>query len=864
MSKQPDSDTRQPPTPIESNAKSSWRGGQHNSIKRRVIRLVLIPGIVAVVLWLVASGYLVTSGFYDREVASSVRQVSIPAVTGLSSIERERRWSIAYLNEPSLGMHTLQDQRKLTDERVAALRHVAPSALRFAPSSIKTRWKTLTGYLDQLAVIRSAIDSGKTSRVHVYDFYNGLLSAATDLFDTQAREVPDVTATQGGLTATEIFRVSDMMSRAGSIGAGAFGGHQLSTDEYVDFVNLVGAYHSQLTDIAPHLRPEAQKQYQDLVSSSAWKGLVATENLLISDGRWSAGKSHGLSMNAGTWDSLATAVSDSLIQMTITQADEVAAQAFSTGSNKLWTALAGSLIALVIAIAAIVWAVRQSQVLVDRALSVRLAQLGRDAATAVNQRLPDMMDRLRRHERVDPAVELSGRDYGDDEIGQLADVLNTSLQVAVGAAVDEASARTAGITMLMGVARRPQRPLQHGLQIIEKLEGKIGDETVLAELFDVNHQLAQTRRFLENLVILAGGQTGRRFHKPIQVRRVLLAAIAETRQYQRITVRRTANVTLVGSAVAGTTHLLAELLDNSLAFSPPESEVWVGCSQTAKGVVIEIEDAGVGMKPEDLERANELLATAPTPDVTALKDGSQIGLWVVAELAKRGGIQVSLRTSAYGGLLAIVLLPDRVIADEPESASPKTAYSLATLTASGSDTLLGLSSPTAVATLPNTPLSTAGDAGHEPHTTAPTGTGPVAATNGFSWPTQRTRSGEGRLNDRAGGMMTDNQPRITGGDTPRLESLPSRGGSTTLPEPPPASRPPLPARHPQEHLAPELRDEVGGTPVESTEPARSPEETRARFTRYQQGWRAGAQTAATDNINDEGETGRRDGSDVAE
>ena len=112
--------------------------------------------------------------------------------------------------------------------------------------------------------------------------------------------------------------------------------------------------------------------------------------------------------------------------------------------------------------------------------------------------------------------------------------------------------------------------------------------------------------------------------------------------------------------------------------------------------------------------------------------------------------------------------------------------------------------------------------------------------------------------------MTDNQPRITGGDTPRLESLPSRGGSTTLPEPPPASRPPLPARHPQEHLAPELRDEVGGTPVESTEPARSPEETRARFTRYQQGWRAGAQTAATDNINDEGETGRRDGSDVAE
>lgn len=844
----------------------SLRGGQQNSIKRRVIRLVLIPSVVAVVLWLVASGYLVFTGFYDREVASSVRQVSIPAVNGLSSIERERRLSIVYLNEPALGQRSLQDQRALTDKLVSSLRAVAPSALRFAPNSISTRWNSLTGYLDQLPQIRSTVDSGKATQARVYEFYDALLTAAADLFDTQAREVPDVTATQGGISATEVFRASDMMSRAGSIMVGAFGAEKLSTNDYLQFVSLVNSYHAALSDVAPHFWPQAQQQYQELIASSAWKELTAAENSLIAHGKWSHGVPHPLPVTPARWESLTTAVSDSLIQLTITQADQVSAQAFDTGSSQLWTALAGSLIALVIAIAAILWAIRQSQVLVDNALSVRLVQLGRDAAAAVNQRLPEMLDRLRRHERVDPAVELTGQDYGDDEIGQLADVLNTSLQVAVGAAVEEASARAAGITMLMGVARRPQRPLQHGLQIIEKLEGKIGDETILAELFDVNHQLAQTRRFLENLVILAGGQTGRRFHRPIQVRRVLLAAVAETRQYQRITVRRTANVTLVGSAVAGTTHLLAELLDNALAFSPPESEVWVGCSQSAKGVAIEIEDAGVGMKPADLERVNELLATAPTPDVTALKDGAQIGMWVVAELAKRNGIQVSLRTSAYGGLLAIVLLPERAIATEQDSAGPKPAYGVAALTASGSDTLPTLSSPTAVATLPNAPLSTAGADGHsrEPHTTAPNGTGPAAASNGFSWPTQRSRTGEGRHNDRPGGMMTDNQPRITPTDPPRPESLPSGSGSTTLPERSPASRPPLPARNPQEHLAPELRDEVGGASAESAEPARSPEETRARFTRYQQGWRAGAQTAATDNINNQGETGRRDGHDVAE
>ena len=97
------------------------------------------------------------------------------------------------------------------------------------------------------------------------------------------------------------------------------------------------------------------------------------------------------------------------------------------------------------------------------------------------------------------------------------------------------------------------------------------------------------------------------------------------------------------------------------------------CNEVKRGVAVEIEDGGVGMGAEALERANELLAAAPTPDVTALKDGAQVGLHVVAELAKRDGVQVSLRTSAYGGLLAIVLLPDRVIVtDSVESAVDRT------------------------------------------------------------------------------------------------------------------------------------------------------------------------------------------------
>jgi hypothetical protein len=170
----------------------------------------------------VASGYLVFTGFYAREVANGVRQVSIPAVTGLASIQRERRLSIAYLAQPTRGLRPLIVQREQTDQQVSKMRAAAKNALANAPQSITKRWSALSANLDQLPGIRSTIDSGTAGHQRVYDFYNGLLDSAIDLFDTQARVVPDVTATQGGIAATEIFRSSDLMSRAGSIVVGAF------------------------------------------------------------------------------------------------------------------------------------------------------------------------------------------------------------------------------------------------------------------------------------------------------------------------------------------------------------------------------------------------------------------------------------------------------------------------------------------------------------------------------------------------------------------------------------------------------------------------------------------------------------------
>ncbi|MEV6345307.1 nitrate- and nitrite sensing domain-containing protein [Actinoplanes sp. NPDC051851] len=861
-----------PASPAPASEVAERSGKRQQSIRRRVVRLVLVPSVVALAVWLAASAYLIYQGFYNRTVAVSVREVSIPAVSALSSIQQERRLSVAYLARPSRDLTTLLDQRRQTDEQLTELRAVADSALAQAPASITTRWDTLTGYLDQLATTRSAIDARSTSAAQAYAFYNELLDTATELFDTQARGVPDATATQGGLTSTEVFRASDMMTRAASTMDGAFAAGSLTRTQYLEFVQLVDSYHYQLDQASTHLEPGPAEQLEAIEASSAWKDLVAAENSIIAAGPWKKGVPSALtvsSVNRDRWTSLTGTVSSNLVDLTVLEADKVSARTLRTGNNQLLTALVGSLVALLVAIIAILWALRQSSVLVDRALSIRLSRLGQEADDLVDQRLPAIMERLRKREQVDLATEFASKDYGSDEIGQVSRVINRSLRAAAEAAVDEAKARAAGTAMLMGVARRPQRPLQRGLKTVEDLQAQMGDEKVMERLFDIHHQLNQTRRFLENLVILAGGQIGRRFQKPVPLRRVLLASFSETHNYQRINLRGGADVSLVGHAVAEVVHLMAELLDNALAFSPPGTTVWVTPSRVNHGVAIEIEDAGVGMGQEAVERANTLLATAPTPEVTELKDGSQVGLYVVAELAKREGLQVSLRRSAYGGLLAIVLLPDRVLVagggePEPADAEPTPPAGLAAVpppeeprrdrnwqTATGIAPVVNRSS---VGVLEPEATNGRVPAQRQPQQ-PPSQPGPLQqAPSQPVQPVQPQQAVQPPIAPRGrqtlGGLTGHTAPIPV---TPPVipPAAPPAGG-------PPAASPaaasngggkrPLPQRRPQQHLAPGLREEaVVEDDTAQVTASRSPEEARNRFARYQRGWADGRAADSDDN-----------------
>jgi signal transduction histidine kinase len=634
----------------------------HKTIRSRLAGVVVVPSVVLLAMWALFSAYTVYDGFYIRAVAASVKQGSIPAVNTFVAIQEERQLTMTALSESSPDLTELRTQRQEVDEAVTKMDATFADLASNTPPEVTEQIARLGALLAELPERRAQVEASNIDKNEIYDYYNGIIDAGTSLFGTQARIVPDSEAAQGGLNATDIFRAADWMARASSIASGSLAGDGLTQDEHLEFVNLVGSYHSLLGSTAPFAQDDVREGYQELVGTPEWDTLVGLENQLISD--------REASIQVSNWLTAANPVSDRLVTLAIDQAVGASDVGLSNGNYKFTTVLIGSVVALIIVLGAIFLAIRISRSLVNKALLMRLADLKKDSLALAHERLPDIVERLRQGEQVDVEVEVPPLDYGSDEIGQVADAFNAAQYTAVAAAIKEGQAREGINRVFLDIAHRNQGLVHRQLKILDKLEREEENPEQLDSLFQLDHLATRARRNAENLIILAGEQPGRQWRKPVRLIDVLRAGVAETEQYVRVKVNPVPETALVGAAVADTIHLIAELVDNATAFSSPRSQVQVHTSEVPQGVVVEIEDHGLGMSPEDREAANAMLADPPEFDAMSLKGESRLGLFVIARLAVRRGIKVELRESPYGGTLAMVLIPGDVIAGPAVAVDP--------------------------------------------------------------------------------------------------------------------------------------------------------------------------------------------------
>jgi signal transduction histidine kinase len=315
--------------------------------------------------------------------------------------------------------------------------------------------------------------------------------------------------------------------------------------------------------------------------------------------------------------------------------------------------------------------------LVAGALVRPLRRLREGALRVAHEELPAEVERVRAGE--EPGAIEPIPVYSTEEIGQVAHAVDDLHEQALMMAAEQARVQLHVSDMFETMSRRSRSLIDQQLLLIDDLERDEQDPQRLDALFKLDHLAARMRRNATNLLVLAGAKLKHDQAEPVPVAGVINAAASQVENYQRVVITTVPASSVVGSAVGDIIHLVAELIDNALRYSPPMSEVRVSAVHTGnRGLVIEVCDSGLGMKEADLRIANTRLESGGevTPYTTR-----HMGLFVAGRLARQHRLVVRLRSTVTGeprsGMTAGVFIPVELIArpDIPGRPHREDAYS---------------------------------------------------------------------------------------------------------------------------------------------------------------------------------------------
>jgi len=232
---------------------------------------------------------------------------------------------------------------------------------------------------------------------------------------------------------------------------------------------------------------------------------------------------------------------------------------------------------------------------------------------------------------------------------------------------NEEALRDSSQRSFVSIARRVQAIVHQQNKELREMEEDHGrNPEVFDDLLRIDHGTALIGRLADSISVLGGGRPGRQWPAPVPLYSVLRGAMSRILEYRRISLDNIAKVNVAGIYVEPVIHACAELLDNATRYSPPQTKVHVIASEVQTGIAIEIEDAGVSLSEEARAKAEKMLEEAMAGiDLQELGDSPRLGLAVVGRLCKAYDMQISLRSSAYGGVRAVLVVPRAMMTTDP-------------------------------------------------------------------------------------------------------------------------------------------------------------------------------------------------------
>ncbi|PFG48983.1 histidine kinase/DNA gyrase B/HSP90-like ATPase [Amycolatopsis sulphurea] len=633
-------------------ALGNWR------LRSKLALILIIPTLTALVLGVLR---VVDDVRQATQLSRTADQVAFAqkVTSVVHDLEGERALAVARISSrDALRQAGLDAQVAKVDRGVDDLRDAAVQLNADDPAT-SDRYARGLQRLDALRPLRAAIGSSSYSDLAALDTYSSILDSLVQL----GREVTTATSDRGllrlGTSTQSISEAKESILRGDSallVAAfrDAFPGSLLDETRAAEASGdaSISVFLANATD-------DQVRLYNDTYSGPEVDDRRRVEATAFSTAQANQGHSLNIDPTRLSQDSTIAAdklraVESSLLNQLRSQADSLAGSAVQSAWIGGAIVLAALIAALVLMLAIARLMLRPLRVLRTTALDVAYTRLPETVQSILDD--PDPVNASKK--AVDP-VPVTSR----DEIGEVARSFDVVHEQAVKMAAEQALLRENVNGIFVNLSRRSQRLVERQLGVIDRLEADEQDPDHLASLFELDHLATRLRRNGESLLVLSGAGLAKSVPKPIPAADVIGAAVSEIEQYARIEVGVVPEVAVQGLAIHDLVHVLAELLDNATYFSEPETKVTVRAVVTRKkALAIQVTDHGVGMGEDRLAELNTRLADPPDLDVSVTR---RMGLYVVARLAQRHGIEVRLRENEdiEGGVVARVVVPAGLLTD---------------------------------------------------------------------------------------------------------------------------------------------------------------------------------------------------------
>ncbi len=679
----PDADPAQLPSPppaVRPARRDSRRFLRNWRVRSRLLLLIVIPTASAVVLGSLSIASSVGNALAYQRV-ETLAKLGQHVVVLAQALEDERDQVVVFIStsaanggrEAVLTGHTAAAKLPLsvvdaafsTTDRAAAqvkamVRSIGGS---YPPQARQTAAVALTA-LGGLTFLRSAATTSRLPALVVVTEYAQVIDEVLALDSQIAQSSSDPSLAQKVQVLDLVTAMQEVASEqralvASALLQGSFGPGELAA--------LQTAQSAQASDqasfnLAASISQEQQwnnslnKSFVYLANSEELQAIALQQNTgsLASDTvtapDWYGAMSNSVDIQMGAFErQLAKAIT---ARAEVLRKDAITV-AVATGAGVLLVLLLALILTMI----------------VGRSMVRPLRRLRAGALDVAGIRLPQTVRRMSEADGEEIPIEVEPIDVESyDEIGEVARAFDQVHREALRLAANEAALRGNVNAMFVNLSRRSQSLVERQIKLIDDLEQGEQDPERLGSLFQMDHLATRMRRNSENLLVLAGHESTRRWNQPVPLVDVLRAAISEIEQYERVMLNVQPGISVRGPAVNDVVHLIAELAENATSFSSADTPVSVsGHLLSSGGVLLDITDLGVGMGAEEMAHANWRLDNPPVVDVAVSR---RMGLFVVARLAARHGIRVRLRPAGGAGLTALVWLPDEVVVRDSVTVRP--------------------------------------------------------------------------------------------------------------------------------------------------------------------------------------------------